>query len=47
MDKLSDLANKPYKGRKTDPNCKNVRNELEAIQIEIQTLHSFSKEKRA
>ena len=45
MDKLSDLANRLYTGRKTDPNSKNVRKQLEAIQIEIQTLQYFTKGK--
>lgn len=41
MDKLMDLAHRLYTGRKSDPNSNNIRKQLEAIQIELQTLDNL------
>lgn len=37
LDRLMDLASRLCIGRKTDPNSSNVKNQLEAIQIEIES----------
>jgi hypothetical protein len=41
LEKLIELASQLCTGRKTDPNAKNVRNQLEAIQIEIESRQKF------
>jgi hypothetical protein len=38
LDKLTELAQLLCAGRRIDPNTKKVRNQLEAIQIEIESM---------
>jgi hypothetical protein len=37
LDKLTELANLLYTGRRVDPNSRRVKNQLEAIQLEIES----------
>ena len=37
LDKLTELANLLCAGRRVDPNVRRVKNQLEAIQIEIES----------
>lgn len=41
FEKLMELASRLYTGRRTDPNAKKVRNQLEAIQLEIETRQKY------
>jgi hypothetical protein len=46
LDKLIELAGRLCAGRKTDPNAMNIRNQLEAIQVEIESRKRFPGDKR-
>lgn len=42
LDKLSELASRLSVGRRVDPNSSHIKNQLEAIQIEIQSRNAFT-----
>ncbi len=42
LDKLTELANLLYIGRRVDPNSRRIKNQLEAIQLEIESRRNLS-----
>ena len=46
LDKLSELASLLSAGRRVDPNASYIKNQLEAIQIEIQSRNTLTGSQR-